>query len=51
MAWTMMEQYNDVQITPNVGGDARIWAFQYKHVVTAYAVVSSRYVVIDRYAS
>src|SRR3712207_4030089 len=35
-----------MQIVPNAGWDQRIWAFQYKRVVTAYAVVSSRYVVL-----
>lgn len=36
----------DVRILPNTGWDEWIWAFQYKRIVTNYAVISARYVVL-----
>ncbi len=37
---------SDVHILSNDGWDERIWAFQYKRIVTNYAVISSRYIVL-----
>jgi glyoxylase-like metal-dependent hydrolase (beta-lactamase superfamily II) len=42
----METSHPDVSIVPNTGWDERIIAFKYKRIVTNFAVVSERYVVL-----
>jgi glyoxylase-like metal-dependent hydrolase (beta-lactamase superfamily II) len=42
----MQTTYHDVRIVPNAGWDQRILLFQYKRIVTNFAVISERYVVL-----
>ncbi len=38
--------HSDVRLVPNTGWDERILMFQYKRIVTNFAVISERYVVL-----
>ncbi len=42
----MSSAQSDVRLVPNTGWDERILAFQYKRIVTNFAVISERYVVL-----